>query len=112
MIRTVFCSLFLLGLNASAWAGPKTPVDADDARPVGGRALPALQLKERTMMGPTLDMVDMESAEYLPVVMRASKALDMEPAYAQGIREGLDFVYKRNYKGARKHFAELDEQFP
>lgn len=105
-------TLLLLAASSSAFAGTKDTGDPDEDRPVNIRSMPSVEIQERPIMGPTLDMIGAHQSGYLPIVMKASKALDMEPAYADGIRNGLELIYKRDYKAARAHFSALDQQFP
>ena len=111
MKRLVLSALLLCSLTP-ALAGPKETPDGDDGRPVQGQNLPELKLRSQPMVRPALDGVDAKGGHYSPVIQNAAKVLDMDPQYAHQIREGLELVYLRNYKGARKHFAELDKAFP
>ena len=105
-------SILLLLAAQSAWAGPKDTGDPDEERPVNIRSMPSVEIRSRPLMGPTLDMIGANQKGYLPIVIKASKALDMDPAYANGIRGGLELIYQRKYKAARAHFAALDQDFP
>jgi tetratricopeptide (TPR) repeat protein len=85
-----------------AFGGPET--DRGDDRPVPNNAiLPELQLRAH----PTLATTAEEA-----LIAQAAKALDMHPEYARQLKAGLEYLYLRDYKGARKHFAKLDEAFP
>ena len=105
-------SILLLLMSQSAWAGPKDTGEPEEERPVNIRMLPSVEVRERPMVGPTIDMLGMKQGAYLPIVYKASEALDMDPEYADGIRNGLELIYQRKYKVARAHFSELDQRFP
>lgn len=47
-----------------------------------------------------------------PEAMRAKEELGMDPAYAQGIRDGLELIYLRRYDNARDHFLDFEEKHP
>jgi hypothetical protein len=111
MIKIAISSV-LLGLCQPTFAGNKDEPELDDGRPVSARILPGLEIPERAVVGPTLEMVEVDGKKYPPVVVLAAEALDMEPEYAHRIRQGLEIVYLRDYKAARKHFAALDADFP
>ena len=105
-------SILVLLMAQSAWAGPKDTGEPEEERPVNIRMLPSVEVRERPMVGPTIDMLETKQGAYLPIVYKASKALDMEPEYADGIRSGLELIYQRKYKSARAHFSDLDQRFP
>ena len=110
MKRLLLSLALTVSLTSTALAGPTLDSDDVDNRPVQGRNLPGLTLESQPMMGPTLDMLAVQGEKYSPLILEASKALDMEPEYALQVREGLELIYLRNYKGARKHFSDLDER--
>lgn len=45
-------------------------------------------------------------------VQRGVEQLGLEPAYVRGVREGLEKLFERDYKGTRAHFRALDGAFP
>lgn len=47
-----------------------------------------------------------------PEALRAKDELGMDPAFAQGIRDGLELLYLRRYDNARDHFLDFDEKHP
>ena len=58
--------------------------------------LPSVEVRERPMVGPTIDMLELEARGILTYrISRHLKALDMEPEYADGIRSGLELIYQR-----------------
>jgi tetratricopeptide (TPR) repeat protein len=47
-----------------------------------------------------------------PESQRAKTELGMEPALAQEIRDGLEMLFRREYTGARDHFAAVEKRDP
>ncbi len=87
--------------------------DDDDVETVMGRQLPALEVDDPTRGVLTREeRAAFDERDFSTVVYRGASVLDLEPAYVHGIREGLELLYLREYKGARDHFAQLDKQFP
>ena len=78
---------------------------------MSGTQLPALNVEQADFVGPTMDMLD-TSTGYETIVHTAAEALDLPEDYVQRTRQGLDLIYLREYKQARKHFEQLDEEFP
>jgi tetratricopeptide (TPR) repeat protein len=106
-------SLALLGVSLGAFAGEKPVANDEDLESIAGKRLPGLQLKEPTFVGPTVDMLqENPDRPYSNLVYTASKALDISPEYVHRTQEGINLVYLRKYKEARKHFEKLDEDIP
>lgn len=49
---------------------------------------------------------------YDAAALRGAKALDLDPAYVQAVRDDLQLVFERDYDGARAAFHGLDNRFP
>jgi tetratricopeptide (TPR) repeat protein len=50
--------------------------------------------------------------EYSTQVMTGATALGLEPAYVQQIHDGLELLFRRDYKGTRDHFEKMDADWP
>lgn len=74
--------------------------------------LPALSREPRA---PALDLPATPARADLPFppdAYRAADALHVEPAFANAVQSGLDLVYRRDYSGARDHFAAVEVSNP
>jgi len=102
--------LALLGLTGPAHA------DDDDMETVTGRSLPPTGIDEPAEVGHELLTPEqyqaLQDRPYPPVVYRGAEALSLEPEYVHQVREGLEYMYRRDYNGARDYFADLDQEYP
>jgi len=97
-------ALYLWASVAGAQELP-APVTA----PFDGAGRPALG---EVKVPPTATPVPDPARPYDEASYRGAEQLSLEPAYVQGVRDGLEKMYLRDYDGARKHFFKLDNQFP
>jgi len=102
----------LIGLVAALWAGLAVAQDvpASHTLPLEDGGRPALGEAKVPPTAPAL--TPDPSRPYDEASYRGAEQLSLEPAYVQGVRDGLEKVYVRDYDGARKHFFKLDNQFP
>jgi tetratricopeptide (TPR) repeat protein len=82
-----------------------------------GSRLPALPREPTAaeLHTPLPELTRLGDAKALPYPLeayRAAEALHVEPEFAHGVQSGLDLVYRRDYSGARDHFAALEARFP
>jgi len=110
MIRTARIAILLAPLFVSpALAGPQdAPTEPEDMdiEGVAGKRLPELD----GQVGP----VDAEAAKRAEdaLIARGSKVLGLPQDYIRRTRRGFAMVFERDYKGARKHFVQLDRDHP
>jgi tetratricopeptide (TPR) repeat protein len=60
----------------------------------------------------TVNRSQLESISQAASIERTAAALEVEVALVASAAEGLDFIYGRDYRGARSHFAQMDETYP
>ncbi|MFT7520326.1 MAG: tetratricopeptide (TPR) repeat protein [Kiritimatiellia bacterium] len=104
-----------LVLSTAAMAGGSTEETEDhDIEGVAGKRLPELgDVPKATDTTWRVDSVaEQNERPYDNVVYVGARVLDLHPDYVQGTRDGFAMVFRREYKGARKHFVVLDEKFP
>lgn len=93
----------MLAAGAQTLPTPSTlPMERPMERPMG-----AVEDK-----APPPEPVRDPSRPYDEASYRGAEQLSLDPAYVQGVRDGLEKVYLRDYDGSRKHFFKLDNQFP
>lgn len=91
-----------------AWAD--SPEELDGSA-FAGPALPKLaEIPESPDAGPN-ETVE-AGKEFPAVVYSGAKALDLEPAFVDGVRNGLGKLFARDYKGTREHFAAFEVANP
>jgi tetratricopeptide (TPR) repeat protein len=98
-----------LALAAPGWAQeeeePADVTHSESELPALARE-PSVAPLDVALVGPVQD------GEFPAEAYRAAEALHVQPAFAHGVQTGLDLVYRRDYSGARDHFAGLDAAFP
>ena len=112
MWRGIFGAGLALTLTLSAVA-QDDPEDMD-IEGVAGKKLPDISGSNRTpdTRWTVDDMADIDKRPYPNIVYVGARALDLEPEYIGRTRDGFAMVFNRDYKGARKHFVTLDQDFP
>lgn len=117
MKRWLLSLPLVLGLTTVALADPPPQDDPQQedmaSETVSGKRLPSLDL--RATPNPSISNEQMEAfqdREFDAVVYRGARVLDLEPAFVNGIREGLELLYLRDYRGARKYFEALEGDYP
>jgi tetratricopeptide (TPR) repeat protein len=107
-------SAVALGQEPATKARP-APGDAAEDSSVTGKALPPIAPAAQTSAKSAVtaeERAAFEALEFEPVVYRGATALSLEPKFVDGIRDGLDLIYKRDYTGARKQFETVEASFP
>jgi tetratricopeptide (TPR) repeat protein len=106
------------GIVSDARADPaneeseETPVSES----VMGKQLPPLvlspELLESYEAPRDISFEEYKDRPYPNSTYLGAEMLQMEPAFVHAIQEGLEKVYLRDYKGARKHFRQVEETYP
>lgn len=100
----------LLALATTAGAQDEEPAASDQTH--AGDRLPALPRAPGLAVPAAPGPAAATGAAGPGDAARAAEALHVDPAFAGGIQRGLDLVYRRDYAGARDHFAAIEGQFP
>jgi tetratricopeptide (TPR) repeat protein len=108
----------LLGATAS-WADdtksrpdPNAPEVEEDVETVTGKAPPPLPSEPGKGAATAEELEEFENREHPPSVYRGAEQLGMDVEFVNGIHEGLELLYKRDYAGSRSHFETLEQSWP
>jgi len=98
-------------LAAALFAAPAFAQAPDDSETVSGRKLPALPdaVPAKTL---AQDIAEYRAHEYEDEAYWGEAQLGLPPVFVHDVRKGLELVYLRDYKGARKYFEDLDARYP
>jgi tetratricopeptide (TPR) repeat protein len=111
---------FLVLSALASWAIPAMAQDDDDVERVTGKAPPPLEEIDIVVSGPKIldgkysitNRDELLNAEFDMVDYRGANEIGLEPAFIHRVREGLKFIYLRDYKGATNHFAAFERDYP
>lgn len=101
-----------LGLGGSALAG-KDDVDQSDVmleETVSGQRPPELGVDFQVTDEP--DAVLRDTSVYSERAQRGARILKTDVEFVAGCIDGIDKLYRRDYRGARDRFAELNRRYP
>jgi len=104
----------LLGAAPRAVAQDETELPDDMETVTAGRHTP-LTLPpewENPMRREGLTPQEAKALPYSIEAYRGAEQLGLNPEYVEGVRQGLELMYLRDYKGVREHFRILDQRFP
>ena len=115
MIRKMLFLSALLG-----WAIPALAQDDDEVERVTGKAPPPIEEADiKVPERPNADgkwvipdIADLKTREFDIVDYRGANEIGLEPEYVHRVREGLEFVYLRDYQGAINYFAAFERDYP
>lgn len=57
------------------------------------------------------ELAAFKSMPFEPEAYRGAKALNMDPEFVHNARQGLELIYLRDYKGAKKYFEEMSSRY-
>ena len=112
---------WLLGFALTFSAGSAFADDDDDdgVERVTGKRPPELDLSETKFVEPPkvngkyqITEADLGTLEYNLLDYQGANQLGMEPKFVRGIRDGLELVFQRDYKGVTNHFAKFEMDNP
>lgn len=112
-LATIATALALgLGLGSPAWAGDDD-VDESDVlleETVSGQRPPELGVEFEVSDEPSTDVSD--TSVYSERARRGARVLKTDIEFVAGCIEGIDRLYRRDYRGARDTFARLNREYP
>lgn len=106
-------TLATLWIGAAYAGDPPATGEKADVETVTGAKLAPMVISEN--LQPAKREAEVNPYAGMPFERQAyegAEQLDMPPEVVHGIREGLEFVYLRQYGDAKSHFREMEEKYP
>lgn len=98
-----------LALAADPPTGAPTDPEADES--LTGFKPPPTPISEIPVLGPPLP-ADHAVKQAATSAQRGAEQLGMDLVFVQGIQEGLEKIYRRDYSGAKEYFLRFEAKYP